>query len=79
MASIVREDGSFSSCSDDFALPVCPWWKVIDRNDLSSLVDKLRYVLIGQEFPRDLLTKRGTDQLSVALSCRGLPRPLNTS
>jgi hypothetical protein len=57
--------------ADDFALPECPRWKVIDRNDLSGLVDKLKYVLIGQELPRDLLTKRGVDQLSVVLSGRG--------
>ena len=40
----------------------------------SALVDKLRYVLIGQELERPLLTREGIDQLSTALSGRGLPQ-----
>jgi len=59
---------------DDFGLPDCPRWKVIDRNDLVTLVDKLRYVLLKQELDRPLLTKEGIDQLSTALSGRGLPQ-----
>jgi len=59
---------------DDFGLPDCPRWKVIDRNDLATLVDKLRYVLLKQELDRPLLTKEGIDQLSTALSGRGLPQ-----
>jgi Nuclease-related domain len=59
---------------DDFALPECPRWKVIDRNDLSSFVDKLRYVLVRQELERPLLSHEGVDQLSIALSGRGLPQ-----
>lgn len=58
----------------DFALPECPRWKVIDRNDLTSLVDRLRYVLVQQELDRPLLSLDGIDQLSVALSGRGLPQ-----
>jgi hypothetical protein len=34
---------------DDFDLPDCPRWKVIDRKDLPHLVDKLREVLVRQE------------------------------
>jgi hypothetical protein len=60
--------------ADDFALPECPRWKVIDRNDLPDLVNKLKHVLIRQELPRELLMKVGIDQLSVALSGRGLPQ-----
>jgi len=60
--------------ADDFALPECPRWKVIDRNDLASLVDKLKYVLLKQELHRPLLTQQGIDQLSTALSGRGLPQ-----
>jgi hypothetical protein len=60
--------------ADDFALPECPRWKVIDRNDLPNLVDKLRYVLVSQELPRDLLSQQGIEQLSTALSGRGLPQ-----
>ncbi len=59
---------------DDFGLPDCPRWKIIDRNDLPTLVDKLRHVLVGQELDRPLLTRAGIDQLTLALSGRGLPQ-----
>jgi Nuclease-related domain/PhoH-like protein len=59
---------------DDFALPECPRWKVIDRNDLPTLVDKLRHVLLRQELDRPLLTGRGITQLATALSGKGLPQ-----
>jgi hypothetical protein len=58
----------------DFELPECPRWKVIDRNDLPTLVEKLRYVLIRQELDRPLLTQEGIHQLTTALSGRGLPQ-----
>lgn len=58
----------------DFALPECPRWKVIDRNDLPSLVGILRGVLIRQELDRPLLTDKGIEQLAIALSGRGLPQ-----
>jgi RecA/RadA recombinase len=60
--------------ADDFALPECPRWKVIDRDDLPNLVDKLKYVLVQQELDRPLLTQQGIEQLSTALSGRGLPQ-----
>ncbi len=60
--------------ADDFALPECPRWKVIDRNDLPTLVDKLKHVLLQQELDRPLLTRQGIEQLSTALSGRGLPQ-----
>jgi RecA/RadA recombinase len=60
--------------ADDFALPECPRWKVIDRDDLASLVDSLKYVLLKQELDRPLLAQHGIDQLSTALSGRGLPQ-----
>jgi hypothetical protein len=60
--------------ADDFALPECPRWKVIDRNNLPTLVDKLKHVLIQQELDRPLLTRQGIEQLSTALSGRGLPQ-----
>lgn len=59
---------------DDFELPACPRWKIIDRNDLPHLVAKLRYILIRQELDRPLLTRAGIDQLTTALSGRGLPQ-----
>ncbi|MGV0801352.1 nuclease, partial [Mycolicibacterium elephantis] len=40
----------------------------------STLVDKLKYVLIRQELDRPLLTAEGIEQLSTALSGRGLPQ-----
>jgi hypothetical protein len=58
----------------DFALPECPRWKVIDRDDLPTLVEKLRAVLLDQEQDRPLLTQQGIEQLSTALSGRGLPQ-----
>jgi hypothetical protein len=59
---------------EDFGLPECPRWKVIDRNDLPTLVDKLRDVLTRQKVDRPLLTDRGIGQLAMALSGRGLPQ-----
>lgn len=58
----------------DFALPECPRWKVIDRSDLETLVDRLKHVLVRQELDRPLLSQQGIDQLSTALSGRGLPQ-----
>ncbi|MCK0173852.1 NERD domain-containing protein [Mycolicibacterium sp. F2034L] len=59
---------------DDFGLPDCPRWKVVDRSDLSQIVARLREVLVRQELDRPLLTKEGLDQLGAALSGRGLPQ-----
>jgi hypothetical protein len=59
---------------DDFALSDCPRWKVIDRNELPTMVAKLRDVLVGQELDRPPLTKNGIDQITTALSGRGLPQ-----
>jgi hypothetical protein len=59
---------------DEFALPDCPRWKVIDRNDLPTMVARLRDVLLRQELDRPFLTREGIDQLKDALSGRGLPQ-----
>lgn len=59
---------------EEFALPECPRWKVIDRNDLPKLVDKLKSIILRQELGRPLLSARGINQLSIALSGRGLPQ-----
>jgi hypothetical protein len=58
----------------DFALPECPRWKVVDRTQLPSLAPRLRHVLVNQELERPLLDKTGIDQLQAALGGRGLPR-----
>lgn len=59
---------------DDFALPDCPRWKVIDRSDLTEIAAKLRHVLHSQKLDRPFLSKDGIDQLGEALSGRGLPQ-----
>jgi hypothetical protein len=59
---------------DDFALPECPRWKIIDRTELPKLVHKLHHILIRQEIDRPLLTQEGICQLTTALSGRGLPQ-----
>ncbi|MEO8816275.1 MAG: NERD domain-containing protein [Mycobacterium sp.] len=59
---------------DDFALPDCPRWKVVDRNDLPEMASRLRAVLIGQELDHPLLDQDGIEQLRTVLSGRGLPQ-----
>ncbi len=58
----------------DFALPDCPRWKVIDRDDLAELTDRLTRVLLDQELDRPLLGADGIEALQVVLSGRGLPQ-----
>jgi PE family/Nuclease-related domain len=60
---------------NDFALPECPRWKVIDRTQLRTLAPRLRHVLVNQELERPLLDKAGMHQLQTALGGRGFPRP----
>ena len=59
---------------DDFSLPECPRWKIIDRTDLPNLVHKLHHILVHQEIDRPLLAQEGIRQLTTALSGRGLPQ-----
>ena len=33
--------------ADDFALPECPRWKIIDRTDLPTMVSKLREIVLA--------------------------------
>jgi len=63
-----------SSIPADFALSECPRWKVIDRDDLSDIVDRLRQVLVDQELQRPLLTAEGIEELQVVFGGRGLPQ-----
>lgn len=63
-----------SQVPQHFALPECPRWQVIDRDDLPNLAERLREVLLGQEIDRPLLTGTGIGQLQIALSGRGLPQ-----
>lgn len=59
---------------EDFALPECPRWKIIDRTQLSTIARRLRHMLVYQELDRPKLDKKGIDQLQAALGGRGLPR-----
>lgn len=63
-----------SEVPEHFALPECPRWKVIDRDDLPTLAARLRDVLLKQEMDRPPLTTTGIEQLGIALSGRGLPQ-----
>jgi Nuclease-related domain len=63
-----------SSVPKGFALPDCPRWKVIDRDDLPHIIDRLTEVLEDQELDRPRLTVAGIEQLKLVLSGRGLPQ-----
>lgn len=58
----------------DFALPECPRWKVVDRADLADLAARLRRILLDQELDRPLLSAAGIGQLTQVLDGRGLPQ-----
>ena len=58
----------------DFALPDCPRWKVVDRTELPQLAVRLRGVLDEQQLERPLLNDDGIEQLQTALGGRGLPQ-----
>ncbi|MGV1089378.1 MAG: NERD domain-containing protein [Mycobacterium sp.] len=63
-----------SEFSQDFALPACPRWMVIDRNDMADLGERLRDVALSQKTDLPLLTDIAIEQLQTALSGRGLPQ-----
>ena len=63
-----------SQLSQDFGLPDCPRWKVVDRDELPTLAARLRDVLINQELARPMLHTIGIEQMRTALSGRGLPQ-----
>ncbi len=63
-----------SAIAADFDLPDCPRWKVIDRDELTSLAARLKDVVVQQELERPLLSAAGVEQLRTALSGRGLPQ-----
>lgn len=59
---------------DDFALPECPRWKVIDRTELPQLGSRLHAVLLDQKNDHPLLDRTGIEQLREVLGGRGLPQ-----
>ena len=63
-----------SALPQDFDLPDCPRWKVVDRDELDWLAARLKSVLVQQELDRPMLSGTGIDQLRTALSGRGLPQ-----
>lgn len=63
-----------SQLPQDFALPDCPRWKVVDRDEMSELVARLKQVVSQQELARPLLSETGVEQLQTALGGRGLPQ-----
>ena len=60
--------------SQGFALPECPRWMVIDRNDMANLGERLREVALTQKTDLPLLTDVAIEQIRTALSGRGLPQ-----
>ena len=57
-----------------FALPECPRWMVIDRNDVNRIGEKLREVALSQRTDLPLLSDIAVEQFQTALSGRGLPQ-----
>ena len=60
--------------AQDFALPECPRWKVIDRTELDQIVGRILKVFVEQELDRPALSADGVAQLAVVLAGRGLPQ-----
>lgn len=58
----------------DFALPDCPRWKVIDRNQLDQLLPLIRAVPLTKQQDLPYLDATGIAQLHTALAGRGLPQ-----
>ncbi len=58
----------------DFALPDCPRWMVIDRDEIGGLGTRLRDIAVNQETHLPLLGGIAVEQLRTALSGRGLPQ-----
>ena len=63
-----------SSMPQDFALPECPRWMVIDRDEIGCIGSLLRDVALNQKTHLPLLTDTAGEQLRVALDGRGLPQ-----
>jgi hypothetical protein len=63
-----------SSMPQDFALPECPRWMVIDRDEIGHVGSLLRDVALNQKTHLPLLSDAGVEQLRVALGGRGLPQ-----
>ncbi|MFM9376715.1 NERD domain-containing protein [Gordonia sp. VNK21] len=58
----------------DFALPDCPRWKVIDRDQLDQLFPLIRRVPLQKQQDLPMLSEIGIAQLQTTLAGRGLPQ-----
>lgn len=63
-----------SELPQDFALPDCPRWMVVDRTEIDTLGQKLREIALSQKTDLPLLGDAGLSQLLVTLGGRGLPQ-----
>lgn len=57
-----------------FALPDCPRWMVLDRDEVEQIGAMLRAVALSQKTDLPLLTTTAVEQLVTALGGRGLPQ-----
>jgi hypothetical protein len=63
-----------SEFAPDFALPDCPRWMVLDRNEIGDIGGRLREVALSQKTRLPLLGDTAVAQIVAALSGRGLPQ-----
>ncbi|GAA1899039.1 nuclease-related domain-containing DEAD/DEAH box helicase [Williamsia serinedens] len=63
-----------TSIAADFALPDCPRWKVIDRDQLDQFFSLLRAALIDRGSNELFIGSKGIEELQLALGGRGLPQ-----
>ncbi|MGZ8178888.1 NERD domain-containing protein [Williamsia sp. SKLECPSW1] len=63
-----------SSISADFALPQCPRWKIVDRDQLGEFHSMLASALVNRKTNEAFIGSRGIEELTRALAGRGLPQ-----
>lgn len=63
-----------TAIAPDFAVPDCPRWKVIDRDQLDQFFPLLRAALAERETNEPFIGSAGIEQLHLALGGRGLPQ-----
>ena len=63
-----------TSIGADFAVPDCPRWKVIDREQLNQFLPLLRAALVERHTGEAFIGSRGIEELQIALGGRGLPQ-----
>ncbi|MCR8693755.1 NERD domain-containing protein [Rhodococcus pyridinivorans] len=63
-----------SAFSAEFALPDCPRWKVVDRDDVEKIASILMRVLVDQQVAKTGIDADGIAELAEVLSGRGMPQ-----